>query len=94
MMAQSAGDAYSDALRIDFDHCLKLEFHYSSVTSDTVCQLHSDASVARGGREMVAYQPAGKFVNIAAKVVRHARYAFFHMLRSPCRKNCLSISCG
>jgi len=34
MMAQPAGEAQSDALRLDFDHRLKLEFHGSSVTSD------------------------------------------------------------
>ena len=34
MMAQPAGDAQSDALRLDFDHRLKLEFHGSSVTFD------------------------------------------------------------
>jgi hypothetical protein len=34
MMAQPAGEAESDALRLDFDHRLKLEFHGSSVTSD------------------------------------------------------------
>ena len=33
-MAQPAGEAQSDALRLDFDHRLKLEFHGSSVTSD------------------------------------------------------------
>ena len=33
-MAQPAGEAESDALRLDFDHRLKLEFHGSSVTSD------------------------------------------------------------
>ena len=34
MMAQPAGEARSDALRLDFDRRLKLEFHGSSVTSD------------------------------------------------------------
>jgi hypothetical protein len=34
MMAQPAGEAESDALRLDFDRSLKLEFHGSSVTSD------------------------------------------------------------
>ena len=33
-MAHSAGEAQSDALRLDFDRRLKLEFHGSSVTSD------------------------------------------------------------
>jgi Transposase DDE domain group 1 len=33
-MAQPAGEAESDALRLDFDRRLKLEFHGSSVTSD------------------------------------------------------------
>ncbi len=33
-MAQPAGEAQSDALRLDFDHRLKLEFRGSSVTSD------------------------------------------------------------
>jgi hypothetical protein len=33
-MAQPAGEAESDALRLDFDHRLKLEFHGPSVTSD------------------------------------------------------------
>ena len=33
-MAQPAGEAQSDALRLDFDRRLKLEFHGSSVTSD------------------------------------------------------------
>ena len=33
-MAQSAGEAEFDALRLDFDRRLKLEFHGSSVTSD------------------------------------------------------------
>ena len=33
-MVQPAGEAQSDALRLDFDHRLKLEFHGSSVTSD------------------------------------------------------------
>lgn len=33
-MVQPAGEAKSDALRLDFDHRLKLEFHGSSVTSD------------------------------------------------------------
>jgi hypothetical protein len=32
--AQPAGEAQSDALRLDFDRRLKLEFHGSSVTSD------------------------------------------------------------
>jgi hypothetical protein len=34
MMAQPAGEAEFDALRLDFDRRLKLEFHGSSVTSD------------------------------------------------------------
>ena len=33
-MAQPAGEAESDALRLDFDRRLRLEFHGSSVTSD------------------------------------------------------------
>jgi len=33
-MVQPAGEAQSDALRLDFDRRLKLEFHGSSVTSD------------------------------------------------------------
>ena len=33
-MAQPAGEAEFDALRLDFDRRLKLEFHGSSVTSD------------------------------------------------------------
>ncbi len=33
-MAQPAGEAQSDALRLYFDRRLKLEFHGSSVTSD------------------------------------------------------------
>ncbi len=33
-MVQAAGEAQSDALRLDFDRRLKLEFHGSSVTSD------------------------------------------------------------
>jgi len=33
-MLQPAGEAQSDALRLDFDRRLKLEFHGSSVTSD------------------------------------------------------------
>jgi hypothetical protein len=34
MIAQPAGEAESDALRLDFDRRLKLEFHGSGVTSD------------------------------------------------------------
>jgi len=34
MMAKPAGEAESDALRLDFDRRLKLEFHGSGVTSD------------------------------------------------------------
>jgi hypothetical protein len=34
MMVQPAGEAESDALRLDFERRLKLEFHGSSVTSD------------------------------------------------------------
>lgn len=34
MMVQAAGEAQSDALRLDFDRRLKFEFHGSSVTSD------------------------------------------------------------
>lgn len=33
MMVQPEGEAQSDALRLDFDRRLKLEFHGSSVTS-------------------------------------------------------------
>lgn len=33
-MVQPAGEAESNALRLDFDRRLKLEFHGSSVTSD------------------------------------------------------------
>jgi len=33
-MVHPAGEAQSDALRLDFDRRLKLEFHGSSVTSD------------------------------------------------------------
>ena len=33
-MAGPAGESDSDALRLDFDHRLKLKFHGSSVTSD------------------------------------------------------------
>ncbi len=33
-MAQPAGEAESNALRLDFDRRLKPEFHGSSVTSD------------------------------------------------------------
>ena len=38
-MAQPAGEAESDALRLDFNRRLKLEFHGSSVTSDAGCWL-------------------------------------------------------
>ena len=33
-MAQPSGEDESDALRLDFDHRLKLKLHGSSVTSD------------------------------------------------------------
>ena len=78
-MARPAGEAEFDALRLDFDRRLKLEFHDSSVTSDAGCQLHADAGVARGGRAMVADQTAGE----AGEDRRQSRasrcYAVIHM---------------
>ena len=50
-MAQPAGEAESDALRLDFDHRLKLEFHGSSVTSERMCHHHGRSASQWRGKE-------------------------------------------
>ena len=47
-MVQPAGEAQSDALRLDFDHRLQLEFHGSSVTSAAGLLAYRELGDARG----------------------------------------------
>src|SRR3979490_2740204 len=75
MMAQPAGEAESDALRLDFDHRLKLEFHGSSVTSDAGLLAYRELDAALGPMAM-REQPL-----VDGRTGRNGRHDLVGMLR-------------
>ena len=74
-MAQPAGEAQSDALRLDFDHRLKLEFHGSSVTSDAGLLAYRELDDALG-----LMASAGRHL-VAGRTSRNGRHDLVGMLR-------------
>lgn len=81
-MAQPAGEAQSDALRLDFDHRLKFEFHGSSVAFDAglcACRELDDAL----GLMAIAEQHL-----VDGRAGRNGRHDLVGMLRQSVRTAC------
>ena len=60
------GEARKDALKLDLDRRLKLEFHGTKVTSDA-------------GLQWSLRTLRDKLIKIGAKVINHSRYVIFQM---------------
>jgi hypothetical protein len=75
MIVQPAGEAQSDALRLNFDRRLKLEFHGSSVTSDAGLLAYRELDAALG---LMAV--AGQHL-VDSRTGRNGRHDLVGMLR-------------
>lgn len=75
MMVQPAGEAESDALRLDFDRRLKLEFHGSSITSDAGLLAYRELDDALGLMGI-----AGQYL-VDGRTGRNGRHDLVGMLR-------------
>jgi len=74
-MVQAAGEAQSDALRLDFDRRLKLEFHGSSVTSDAGLLAYRELDDALGLMAIAEQQL------VDGRTGRNSRHDLVGMLR-------------
>jgi hypothetical protein len=75
MMAHPAGESEADALQLDFDRRLKLEFHGSSVTSDAGLLAYRELDDALGLTNI-----AGQHV-VDGRTGKNGRHDFVGMLR-------------
>ena len=74
-MAHPAGESEADALRLDFNRRLKLEFHGSSVTSDAGLLAYRELDDALGLTNI-----AGQHV-VDGRTGKNGRHDFVAMLR-------------
>ena len=74
-MVHPAGEANSDALRLDFDRRLKLEFHGSSITSDAELLAYRELDDALGLMTI-----AGQHL-VDCRTGKNGRHDFVGMLR-------------
>ena len=79
------GEARKDALRLDFDRKLKLEFHGTKVTSDAGPLAYNLGNFLRrlvlpkSVKTWSLRTLREKLIKIGAKVIRHSRYVLFQM---------------
>jgi len=104
------GEGEIDALKVDFDRELRLEFHGAKVTSDAGLlayrELDDVFGLTAAGGGLLADARTGtntqhtmttlreKLVKIGAKVVRHARHVVFQLAEVAVPKELFAVILG